>query len=105
MRQYLSIDEASGELRLVMTDTYNGQHERTEFRVTDDYGKLVRGPSVAHLDGKSVHGSALSGSFYVIRSADGGRSHFSTEHTAVGPTVKTPCPKEESRRRKCALCA
>jgi hypothetical protein len=104
MRTFLSHDEASGELRLVMTDLWDGQHERTEFRVVRDDGSVMR--NRPELDGKQAHEDR--GAYYpwYIQVGDmGGRSRFRTEDRAVDLTAKVPCPKAENRRRKCALCA
>ncbi len=104
MRTFLSHDKASGELRLVMTDLWEGQHERTEFRVIRDDGSVMR--NRPELDGKHVHEDR--GAFYphyVKVGEFGGRQGFRSEDRAVDLTSKTACPRAENRRRKCALCA
>lgn len=105
MHRFLQHDEASGELRLVMTDTYDGQHERDEFRVVDQDGRPMR--RRPELEGLPVmHEWGPDGSRYYIHMGPfRTRRNVSIEQTAVGPTERTPCPKAENRRRKCALCA
>jgi hypothetical protein len=99
MQTFLHHDEASGELRLVMTDLWDGQHERTEFRVINSDGTPVR--QGAELDGQQVYGRA--GSWYIKPMGHEMRVNTLPGERAV-PT-RTPCPKAENRRRKCALCA
>lgn len=103
MRKFLSHDSETSELRLVYTDLWDGQHERTEYRVTSDRvgGHVVR--NMAEWDGRPVLGNVPG---LYVKSAD--RYHdipVWTEETAIGQTVKTPCPKAVNARRKCALCA
>jgi outer membrane receptor for Fe3+-dicitrate len=103
MRKFLSHDSETGELRLVYTDLWEGQHERTEYRVTSDRvgGHVLR--NMTEWDGRPVLG-AVPGLY--VKAADGfGQIPVWTEETAIGPTIKTPCPKAASSRRKCALCA
>jgi len=99
MRTFLSHDEASGTLRLVMTDLYDGQHERTEFHVVNEDGTPVR--RMADLDGQQVYGRA--GLWYI--KPLGREVRVNTLPGERAETVRTPCPKVENRRRKCALCA
>ena len=100
MRKFLHHDPDTRELRLVYTDLYNGQHERTEYRVT-----AGRGGEVIHrradLDGTPVLGAAPLLYFKNYSAV----VPVWTEETAVGLTTKTPCPKAANTRRKCALCA
>ena len=99
MRTFLQHDEASGELRLVMTDLWEGQHERTEFRVVNSDGTPLRRGK--EFDGLQVYGRA--GAWYVKP-----LGHEVRVNTAIGEravTTQTPCPKAENRRRKCTLCA
>ena len=103
MHTFLHHDEASGELRLVMTDLWDGQHERTEFRVIDSDGRPVRRGQ--DFDGLTAYRDSFGG-YYVKRGQWGEREvHVTAEQRATGETVKTPCPKVASKRRKCALCA
>jgi hypothetical protein len=99
MRKFLSHDTASGELRLVFTDLWDGQHERTEYRVIDDEGRPLRRQQ--ERDGAQVYGQAAN---WHIKGPAGNYIRFVTEQTATGPTVQTPCPKTANRRRKCDLC-
>ena len=101
MRTFLSHDEASGELRLVMTDLWNGQHERTEFRVINDDGTTVRRGQ--EFDGLTAH--RFGSVWQTRRNSTAPWMSFSVEQRATGETVKVPCRKAENRRRKCTLCA
>lgn len=100
MRKFLYHDPDTRELRLVYTDLYAGQHERTEYRVTSSRGGSVIRNQPAR-DGAPVFGTAPS---LYIKSPHGDPIPVWTEETATGPTVKTPCPKATSARRKCRLC-
>ena len=99
MRTFLQHDEASGELRLVMADLWDGQHERTEYHVVNSDGTPYR--RGAEFDGLQVYGHA--GSWYV--KPMGREVRVNTLPGERAETVKTPCPKAENRRRKCQLCA
>ena len=108
MHKYLEHNSETGELRLVYVDLWDGQHERTEYRVTDMRGGApLRGGHWASMDGRAVSGHAPDlylkpvGPF----SAADRAPRVWTEERAVGPTVKTPCPRATNARRKCALCA
>jgi hypothetical protein len=108
MRKFLSHDSETGELRLVYTDLWDGQHERTEYRVTDMRGgSPLRGNAFRELDGREVTGTAPD--LYLPPRGRTLSTDFVprvwTEPTAIGLTVKTPCPKAVNPRRKCALCA
>lgn len=102
MRKQLVHDTAAGELRLVYTDLYNGQHERTEYRVTNSRvdGSVIR--TRQDLDGVAVHGTAPD---LWISAPLGQHIPVWTEQVAVGPTVATPCPRVANRRKRCDLCA
>ena len=101
MHTFLHHDEASGELRLVMTDLWDGQHERTEFRVTGDDGRPVRRGQ--DFDGLPAH--RFGNVWQTRRTSAAPWMSFSVQDRAVDVTSKTPCAKAENRRRKCALCA
>ena len=104
MHKFLSHDEASGELRLVYADLWDGQHERTEYRVMSERtgGHPLR--NMQDMDGREVFGHAPD--LHIKLGPWGERTAMVwTEERAIGPTVKTPCPKAGNRRRKCALCA
>jgi hypothetical protein len=106
MRKQLAVDPATREVRLVFTDLWQGEHERTEYRVLDLDGGRVheRHPGEwGHLLGQPVHGQPPPGRYYVHRRG-WPDTEFRTEDTAAGPTVKTPCPKATNPRRKCPLC-
>jgi hypothetical protein len=99
MDTFLSYDTESGELMLVMADLWDGQHERTEYHVVNSDGAPLR--RGAEFDGLQVYGNA--GAWYIKPLGREVRVNtLPGEHAA---TVKTPCPKAENRRRKCALCA
>lgn len=101
MRKTLAHDPETRELRLVYTDLWEGQHERTEYRVTSGRGG---GPlrNMADWDGLAVFGTVPG--LYVLGADGWTQIHVWTEETAIGPTVKTPCPRAANARRKCALC-
>ena len=99
MRTFLSHDEASAKLKLVMTDLWDGQHERTEFTVVNSDGTPIR--RMAKLDGLQVYGRA--GEWYV--KPLGHEVRVNTLPGERAATTRTPCPKAENRRRKCTLCA
>jgi hypothetical protein len=104
MRKFLSHDEESGELLLVYTDLWNGQHERTEYRVLSARagGHVLR--NLPDLDGKDVQGTAPD--LYVRLGPWGERTvPVWTEDRATGPTVKVLCPKATNARSKCSRCA
>lgn len=98
MRTFLSHDTASGELRLVMTDLWDGQHERNEYTVINSDGKPLRRGS--EYDGLQVYGRP--GEWYVKPA--GREIRVNTLPGQQSETTRTPCPKAENRRRKCALC-
>ena len=101
MRKFLYHDPGTRELRLVYTGQYAGQHERTEYRVTSGRGgNVIR--NQPDRDGAQVFG-AVPGLY--IKSPGGSSIAVWTEETAIGPTVKTACPKAVNARRKCDLCA
>lgn len=100
MRKTLVMDADTREMRVRYHDTWNGNHEVTEYRVTD-----VRG-------GDAVHNLPDYAGLPVLGTVPGlyirpvyTEIPVYTQETAVGPTVKTPCPKATNRRRKCTLCA
>ena len=103
MRKFLAHDAESGELRLVYTDLWDGQHERTEYRVTGGRGGGVL-RNHADFDGREVFGTVPG---LYIKSPLGQPVPVWTQEVAIGPTVKTPCRRQASRsgRAKCTLCA
>jgi hypothetical protein len=104
MRTYLRNDADSGELRLVFTDFWNGQHERTEYRVLSSDGRPLR--NRAEFDGTAARQHHLpGGAKWFVRSPDGSDLHFGTEQQAV-VDVKIPCRREASKsgRARCELC-
>ncbi len=99
----LVMDAETREMRLVYTDLWDGQHEHTEYRVMSDRtgGHVLR--NLPDYDGAQVYGQAPD--LYVKRGPWGERTvPVWTEPVAVGPTVKTPCPRASNARRKCSLC-
>jgi hypothetical protein len=103
MRTFLSHDEASGELRLVMTDLWDGQHERTEFRVVSDEGRPIR--KGQNFDGLTAYRDAFGG-WYAKVGPSLREARFAVEKLAVRE-AKTQCRRlaSKSGRAKCALCA
>jgi hypothetical protein len=106
MNRFLYHDPKTSELRLVMTDFYAGNHERTEFRVlSDDNGPVRNRPD---LDGVRVFEQRGMLRPYYVKAPNGAEQHFAVEHLAVGPTVTTACPRAAAagtrRRPKCDLC-
>ena len=105
MRRYLEQDKATHELRLVITDLYQGEHERTEFRVTDRDGRPMRNfPELAGLTVEQDWGP-YGIEFYVLMGPYKCRRNVTVEPSAIGPTEHAPCKREKSKRAKCALCA
>jgi hypothetical protein len=106
MNRFLYHDPETSELRLVITDLYAGNHERTEFRVLSDDGGPVR--NRPDLDGTRVFEQRGTLRPYYIKAPNGAERNFAVEHLAIGPTVKTPCPVAAAagtrRRPKCELC-
>lgn len=105
VRKFLRYDVEARELWLVYADLWDGQHERTGYRVTGDRGGApLRGSQWAEMDGRVVSGRApdlyLAGSYGAADRAP----RVWTESAPVGPTVKIPCPRASNARRKCAAC-
>jgi hypothetical protein len=96
---FLSHDEATGQLKLIITDYWAGMHERTAFTVVNSDGRPLR--QRADLDGTIVHGRA--GDFH-IAGPHGARIPVHTMAGETSETERTPCPKATNRRRKCSLC-
>jgi hypothetical protein len=97
MHTFLSHDSETGELRLVYTDLWRGQHERTEYRVTATRGgDVVR--NRPDLDGWLVRGNVPG--LYIRKHVD---MPVWAQEVPVGETVKTPCPRAANARRKCSL--
>lgn len=105
MRKTLVMDAETREMRLVYTDLWNGQHERTEYRVTSDRigGHVLR--NLPDFDGRQVYGTVPG--LYLKTPSGFGEIPVWTEQTAIGPTVKTPCRRlaSKSGRARCELCA
>jgi hypothetical protein len=76
MTKTLRHDASTGELRLVYTDLWNGQHERTEYRVTGERegGRPVR--NRPELDGTPVLGT-VPGLYIRLTSVDDRRARGS----------------------------
>ncbi len=102
MQTYLRQDSETRHLMLVMTDYYNGQHERTEFTMVnlDNEPITTRGD----LDGLRVHRDGLD-SHYVRMPGSGARASFRTMPGERAETQRTECPRATNKRRKCNLCA
>ena len=108
MRRFLHIDEETHELRLVITDLFDGMHERTEFRVLGSDGDVLRGAEAwGHLEGHRVEFDSRR--FYLAPEPGGyggsfRRTYLDTQERAIGITVKVRCPRATDRRRRCGLC-
>lgn len=105
-RRVIAEGEA-GQLLVVITDLWQGEHERTEYRVTgsDRLPVMARHfPEAVGLPVESCWGPA-GHEWYVRVGPFKTRVDVHTEETAAGPTVRTPCPKAANPRRKCQLCA
>jgi len=63
VRRWLQLDPETHELRLVLTDLFDGRHTRTEYRCFGDDGHPLRGPRWDDLDGKRVDYDAASGRY------------------------------------------
>jgi hypothetical protein len=98
--------DVGGELRLVITDLYEGVHERTEFRVTGDSGRPLRAAAHPEVVGLAVeHEWGLeAGRYYVRTGPFRTRTDIRTEPAEAGETQRTPCRRAGHPRRKCQLC-
>ena len=114
MRRYLTVDEATREYRLVITDLWDGQHERTEFRVLTDSGDPLRARAGTEDPASWTVGRPVQedrGAFYPYYVTDDRlfrtKIRFRVENTATGPTVITTCRRlaSKSGRARCPLCA
>ena len=108
MRRFLHIDEETHELRLVITDRFDGMHERTEFRVLGSGGDVLRGVEAwGHLEGRRVE---FDDHRFFLAAEPGGhggsfrRTYLDNQERAIGITVKVRCPRATDRRRRCGLC-
>jgi hypothetical protein len=103
MRKNLVSDAATRELRLRYEDCWHGEHEVTEYRVTDarDGGDVVR--NRGDLDGSPVLGTVPG--LYVRDERTRRETRVWTEQLPVAPTAKSPCPRAANARRRCALSA
>jgi hypothetical protein len=103
MQRFLHHDPDTGELRLAFTDLWDGNHERTEYRVVRPDGSPVL--RRADRDAIPVHKDSLGRWYIVIRVHSDHRDYFDVEDTPVVAT-KTPCRRLASKRgrAKCALC-
>jgi hypothetical protein len=107
MRRFLHIDEATGEVRLIMTDFYAGEHTRVEFRVTGSDGVALRGlEQWSHLEGRAVvHDRGLD-RYYLPRRSVEQEVYLAIQDRAVGAFKRMPCGLAGKGRRKsrCLLC-
>ncbi len=103
MRQFLSYEAESGALLLVLTDLWNGQHERTEFVVVNDDGSPVRRGQ--EFSGLPVHRGPDNRHYVKVGPA--GREVRVRTSGESATTFKTPCRRAASKsgRAKCTLCA
>ena len=100
MRRFLSYDSESGKLRLVFTDLYAGQHERTEYTVVNDDGSPVR-------RGQEFDGLPVFSAGYHYVKVGPARREVPVRTYGAAETVKTPCRRfaSKSGRARCALCS
>ncbi len=61
MRRWLRLGPETHELRVVLTDLFDGGHTRTEYRCVGDDGRPLRGHRWDDLDGRRVDYDAASG--------------------------------------------
>lgn len=110
---FLHVDQATRELRLVMTGVVRGQHERCEYRVIDDDGAPVkaragREAEVTRLAGRTAHHSPGDWCpwYVVLDDPDRLKARFRTEDTAAQVTTDS-CPRggDWLSRKTCALCS
>jgi hypothetical protein len=69
VRRWLRLDTETRELRLVLTDLFDGRHTRAEYRCIGDEGRALRGHRWAHLEGTRVDYDAASGHYWVLPGA------------------------------------
>jgi hypothetical protein len=110
---FLEVDEATRELRLVMTGVVRGQHERCEYRVINGGGTPVmtrpgREAEVTRLAGRAAHHSPGDWCpwYVVLDDPDQRKARFRTEDTPVKVTSDS-CPRggDWLSRKTCALCS
>lgn len=101
MKLSLRYDTDARELRLVMDDLWDGQHEHSEYRV----------PNTAKdrdFDGKEVRWDAAQARHYVQLGNNwtGPRAYLEVDDSPPVVSTKTPCPRLSSRsgRAKCQAC-
>jgi hypothetical protein len=64
VRRWLRLDPETDELRLVLTDLFDGRHTRTEYRCIGDDGRPLRGHRWDDLDGTRVDYDTASGRYF-----------------------------------------
>jgi hypothetical protein len=103
LQRTLVYNPEARELRLILAELWNAQHERTEYRVINDDGTPVRRGQ--EWDGQTAYTDSPGAGGYYIRGVGGRRITFRTEKTAAAES-KTPCRRLASRsgRAKCPLC-
>jgi len=101
MKCSLRYDSEARELRLVMDDLWDGQHEHSEDRV----------PNTARakdFDGREVRWDSATARHYVQLGDSwmGQRAYLDTDNSPPVVFTKTPCPRLASRsgRAKCQAC-
>ncbi len=103
MNRSLRYDEEASELRLVLTDYWQGEHEHMEYRVIDDEAIPLRGSRHEHWNGQAVY---RDGARYYLK-PDGLYSarvvSFTTEERPV-VADKVDCPRLTNRRKRCKVC-
>jgi hypothetical protein len=106
MKRHLRYDSAARELRLVLDELWDSQHEHLEYRLPN----TRRG---GEWDGKDVfYESGEGGGFYVRLALPGDppwtgqRVRLETDDAPPSVSTKTPCPRlaSVSGRAKCLAC-
>jgi hypothetical protein len=102
MRQFLTVT-GSGEVRLAVTDLWDGVHERTEYRVIGADGLPLRAPTL-DLDVDWAAADQLPSGGWYVNGPHGRRLIFQVEERPVHDR-KVACPRASRRRARCAMCA
>ena len=93
-QRWLEADQATGELRLVMANLYQGRHERDEFRAVGSEGVPLRAARLPDVIGLPVeYRPGPGGSEYTVRMPSGAQVRVHVENRAVGPTQNHPLPE------------
>lgn len=101
-----TLADVGGALHLVITDLYDGQHERDDFRVTGSDGTPLRASAFPGAVGLAVEHQwgPVTVEYYARLGGFGNRTRIYIQAEATGPTERTPCPRAVNPRRKCTIC-